>query len=673
MRLDPGAWAAIGRCDGTVSLDDIFKLLLRDDAQAAPAQSELISLGSQLISEGFLLCDDWPHLDNLLDSQSQHAQRHRRQYMNPMAPRLPLGNPDRLLSHLDPVGRFLFSGAGFIAWLLVVLLGTNTATQHAAGLQTYAQQWASSPMMWLYSAMCYPLIKIIHELAHGLAVRRWGGQIREVGIGFLLLFPAPYVDASDANQFARRTRRAWVSIAGIAAELLLAALSVFVWMHLDPGVTRDIMFSCAAIAMLSTVLFNANPLVRLDGYYVLTDLLNFPGLAQQSKQFWQTRLSRYLLQIPLPSTSAGPGDRVLLFCYQPLALLYRISIFVWVSWWIASYHPTIGLVFGCIAIGALIAAPAYRFFMIPLRSSQNIASTGNAWFRLTMVGLGICLLGLLPLPDRTLALGTVSVDEQGVVRAGHAGFLKELKVQNGTSVEVGQPLLAMNDPVLDSQVEALKNRLPGLKAAWLSSLRSDTTQSRQTMEKIRQANQEMAFVIESQNRLNPISRTTGIFHLSKPWSDLEGSFLHEGDIVGYLVQQDHGLVQAVLNQHQAARLKEASNEGTPITFSVRLHHSPLNTLPARQTQLVPAPISTLPHQALSFSHGGTVRTNSGQADQPTPSSPTYQLDVLLDSIPASTIGSRAWLRIDFGYQVAAVQFARWLRQFISSDTASRLG
>lgn len=668
VRLNEQAYAVIGRCNGSVTLDQVFRVLLGREADNMPSQGEVIRLVTQLVDAGFMQCNDWPHIDDLLDSQSNRQKRRRAQYLNPMAPRIVLGNPNALLSHLDPLARFLFSGTGLLLWLVVLTLGVGTLLGSQTAITQYAQHWSQSPSLWLLSGLCYPLIKFVHELAHALAVRRWGGTVNETGIGFLLLFPAPYVDASHANQFAGRAQRAWVSAAGIAAELATAALAIITWSHLEPGPARDIAFSAATIALLSTVLFNANPLVRLDGYYVLTDTIDFPGLAQQSRQFWQSVLSQSILRITLPRPDTNGSNRIWLLAYQPLALAYRVTVLFWFSWWIASYEPVVGWSIGALSIGALLLGPLVRFVRLPLQLGSRLADAGNAWCRLSLAGLLVCLLALVPLPDRSLALATVSASDTTLIRARHDGFLSELLVMDGAVVRAGQPVARLTDPQLDAQIRALRQQLPGLQAAWLAALNTETAQSRRTMEKIRQANQQMAFFIDSRERLDAISPAQGSVDLAAPWPDRHNTFVRKGDVIGYLKQDGTAQVRAILTQHQATRLQQAANNQRPVTVSVRLHHGSPQLLTSPRVHWAPTPVSALPDAALAARHGGTIATDSRQAGSLVPLAPGYQLDIPVPAAPYAAIGSRAWVRIDFGYQLAVTQFARWLRQLVNHET-----
>ncbi len=183
------------------------------------------------------------------------------------------------------------------------------AVQNGPGLWAHGQRWMATPRFALLAAVLYLPIKLVHELAHGLAVRRWGGQVREAGVTLMLLMPVPYVDASAATGFAQRRARIAVSAAGIMTELALAAVALPLWLWLDDGLARDCAFVTLVVAGVSTLLFNGNPLQRLDGYYILCDALDLPNLGPRSRAWWLDLLRRHLLGVATGRADAGGPRR----------------------------------------------------------------------------------------------------------------------------------------------------------------------------------------------------------------------------------------------------------------------------------------------------------------------------------------------------------------------------
>ena len=126
------------------------------------------------------------------------------------------------------------------------------------------------------------VIKTVHEFGHSFACRRFGGEVHTMGIMFLLFTPIPYMDATASWSFRSRWQRALVGAAGMIVEVFVASLATFVWASTAPGTIHSLAYNMMFVASVSTVLFNANPLLRFDGYYILSDLLDIPNLHQRS-------------------------------------------------------------------------------------------------------------------------------------------------------------------------------------------------------------------------------------------------------------------------------------------------------------------------------------------------------------------------------------------------------
>src|SRR5207248_5936304 len=135
------------------------------------------------------------------------------------------------------------------------------------------------------------------------------------------------VEASAATTFRSKYRRAMVGAAGMAAELFVAALAFYAWLLIEPGVARAVLFNVMLIAGVSTLIFNGNPLLRYDAYYILADLVEIPNLAARSSRYWGYLIERYVLAIrDAEMPEASRSERVWFFCYGLAATLYRIFV-----------------------------------------------------------------------------------------------------------------------------------------------------------------------------------------------------------------------------------------------------------------------------------------------------------------------------------------------------------
>ncbi|MEO1575415.1 MAG: hypothetical protein AAFU65_10700, partial [Pseudomonadota bacterium] len=279
LRVNAAAHHVLGQFDGERTVAEIWEDTLTTLGDDAPTQDELIQLLGDLFDAGVVDFDRASDLDQLFDNQKTRSRAESTaRFSNPLFMRFALFNPNRLALALQPVMGWLFSRATLVLWLLG-MIATGIAAAYAwPDLGHSVRHDLVSPRNLLIMWFVFPLMKLVHELAHAVAIRRFGGEVQECGIALLVLLPVPYVDASDSARFSNKHHRMAVAAAGILVETGLAALGLAVWFVVEPGLVRDIALSVFVTGTLSSVLFNGNPLLKFDAYYVLSDLLEIPNL-----------------------------------------------------------------------------------------------------------------------------------------------------------------------------------------------------------------------------------------------------------------------------------------------------------------------------------------------------------------------------------------------------------
>ena len=268
FRFTPTAWYLIGLMDGTRMLQDIWDATrAKFGAGGAPTQEEVIHLLSRLHSTDVLHCDVPPDTQELFRRHLTVKRASlKSRYFNPMSLRWSLLDPEKMLQRALPLVKPLFSWPAALLWLLLVASALVLTASHWTELSNHMIDTALAPHNWVLLWLFFPIIKGLHELGHAFAVKVWGGEVHNMGVAFLVLTPVPFVDASAASAFPNKGRRILVSAAGIMVELLLASLAVFLWLLVEPGIVRDMAVVVMFIGGVSTLLFNANPLLKFDGY-----------------------------------------------------------------------------------------------------------------------------------------------------------------------------------------------------------------------------------------------------------------------------------------------------------------------------------------------------------------------------------------------------------------------
>ncbi|MEO8009824.1 MAG: hypothetical protein ABI728_15075, partial [Betaproteobacteria bacterium] len=253
FRLNSKAYQFIGRCDGLRSVQAIWDALFEVLGDEALTQDEVIGLMAQLDEHEMLSYEMAPDAKTLVRRRDQRSKQRRRAFVNPFAFRVSLGDPSALIRRLDRVGAMLLSPVALLLWIAAMTVAAAVAGSNWRTLVVHASTYMGTPQFLFLAWLSFPFIKVLHELGHALAVRRWGGDVHQTGITLFALVPAPYVDASAANAFRARYQRMVVSAIGIMVELALAALALFVWLNVEAGLVRDVAFVVMFIASVSTV------------------------------------------------------------------------------------------------------------------------------------------------------------------------------------------------------------------------------------------------------------------------------------------------------------------------------------------------------------------------------------------------------------------------------------
>ena len=195
--------------------------------------------------------------------------------------------------------------------------------------------------------------------------------VHEFGLMILVFAPLPYVDASAASGFRSKWRRALVGAAGMLVEMFIAALALYVWLAVEPGITQALAYNVMLIAGVSTILFNGNPLLRYDGYYILADLLEIPNLAPRATRYWGYLVDRYVFRTEgLKDFVATDGERVWLLLYAPAAFLYRQAVMLTIAVFIASHYLAVGVAIAIWSLLTGVALPVGKALWLVLASPR---------------------------------------------------------------------------------------------------------------------------------------------------------------------------------------------------------------------------------------------------------------------------------------------------------------
>ena len=657
-RASQQAYEFIGRCDGAHTVQQIWDDLMDRLGDNAPTQDEVVKLLIHLDEQGIFAYESAPDAATLVRRREERLAKKRKAMVNPFAFRIPFGDPSEYLKRIRWLAVPLVNLPFFFLWLLTVAIALLACMTNWPAIKAHGIANLGTPyyvfLMWL----SFPFIKAVHELAHAVTVMRWGGEVREYGFTLFLLVPAPYVDASDAGSFRHRSQRAFVGAAGIIAELALAALALFIWLNVQPGMVRDIAFVTMFIASVSTLIFNGNPLLPFDAYYVLSDLIDVPNLNSRSKKFWNNILRQFVLGADgVAAEHMAKGEKKWLFGYFPLSMCYRVIVFGAIIVWVGSKSLVLGVLAGVFVLSTFIVLPLWKTFGEILASASAHGTKRRSWLALGGILAGFFLLvGVFPVPHNTLAHGVVWLPDQARVRAKTGGFVSSVLVRNGEYVEPGRTLVILEDSALLADRQALESQLERATTQRFAAMFVDAERAQKLEREIERLRGDLRRAEQKIADLEIRSRVSG--RLVMPLQDdLVGTFVNQGSTLGYVFEAEQIAVRAAVPEYDAALVRQDTR-----SIAVRISDRPEEPVVAQLVRDVPAATQILPSPALGDRGGGVLVTDSADPDGVRAIEPVVLFDLALQDRNLERAGGRAWVRFEHSAKPLASQWYRRMRQ-----------
>lgn len=672
-RFSPAAYQLIGLMDGRHDMDQIWKHVSHELGDQSLTQAQAIQLLAQLYKADALVTDVPADTRELFERQSTFEKRQRLQrWKSPLAIRIPLIDPDRFLVATMPLARHIFSVWGMLFWLLFVGGSAVTAFMHWPELTENIVDRVLAANNLLILLLTFPLVKVFHEFGHAYVARRHGGEIHEMGVMFLILMPIPYVDATSSSAFASRWKRALVGSAGMLAELFVAAVALHVWLRIEPGFISAVAYNVMIIAGVSTLLFNANPLIRFDGYYILADLIEIPNLGTRSTRYLGYLFQKYLFGIEdVKSPANTRGERIWFVAYGIASFIYRMFLITFIVFLLADKFFVVGVILALWAVFMMAVMPIYKqinFLMTNkrLKGRRTRAIAVSAALVAALVGVT-----LIPVPLATMVEGVVWADQESRVRMESQGFVQEVLVSPGERITAGQPLIVCTNYEMQANLARLEAQLAELQAQYdaVSGGRSaarNRVQAELVREQINATSAQIDLMNRQMAQLVVKSPRAGVF-VSSSSGSLQGRFLQRGEVLGFVMKPERATVRVLVPQQRISLVRRRTESVTVRTVD-RIDQE-LSAVVSRE---VPQASQNLPSAALTFEGGGDIATNpNGAADgggRLSAFQSWFQFDIVIDRAEDDLgLGERVYARFFHGTEPLGAQIYRAARQTFLSQ------
>ena len=661
-RLTIGAARLVATFDGDTPFGMAWEDLINRMGETAPTQSEAVQVLSQLHGQDLVIADIAP---DVLEREERRGKQDRKllkqNLMGPLSTRIPLFDPSALLAVTEPLVRPLTGWFGFVLWLAFVIYsgGLALADRTAIANAFTDQVWTAGSIATI--AGTYVVIKILHEFGHGWVARRHRVHVPEFGIMLLVFMPVPYVDATEAAKLESRWARAGISSAGIVVETALAGLAFLLWREADPGPWRAVLFNVMLVGGVSTVLVNGNPLLKFDGYFVMTDLFGLPNLAQRANKTWGDWADRVLFSArDVPRRPYSAFEKAAYTFYAPAAFVYRVFLSLTIGLYVASSFFVLGVILAIWSLVLSVGKPLAKGLW-HIATSPRLQRTRTRAYALTAAGCAVVLgfLFAVPLPNATWTQGVVRAPQGAEVIALAEGQIETVPGIAGANVAPGTTLVRLANPLSEMRLKALRARLKearvGLRIAQLEGPAEARLAEIGVEDAAAQLRREEA---RAADRVM-IAGIDGVFQPIAAPGNLVGRHVRRSERVGHVIPGTSDRVRFVALQRDVAAIEEGV-----LRVEFQLPHEAIT----RQAMLegrVSTGAFDLPSPILARSAGGPVPALPSEGGTQRATERIFTYDAILPEGLDAPIGGRVYIKLVHPWQPLGPRMVEAMRRNIA--------
>ncbi|MGB5707834.1 MAG: efflux RND transporter periplasmic adaptor subunit [Arenicellales bacterium] len=555
-RVGESEYRFISLLDGSATIGEILIQLARDLGEAALTEQDAAVIVNWLSESRLLQPESGIEADQIIDARSSRDSNRFLRWLNPLFIKIPLCNPDRFLEWCKPLSRILYSPTAFIIWCVIVVSGLYQVVVNASRFSTEASgvlavsNWALLLIVWI-------VLKVIHELSHGLVCKHFGGSVNEAGVIMILLVPIGYVNATSSWGFSSRWRRIYTAVAGIYVEFFIAAVAAWVWVGSEPGLLRAVCYNTIVIASINTLLFNANPLMKFDGYYVFSDLVKIPNLYLEGVSYVKYLARRYLLGLPIRFTGRSAREDIVIRVYGVLSLIWRILVIATLLIAASALFHGLGLVMAFLALCVIVVLPGLKFLRYLVSGNQYEKPRAFRFVTMISVVALIIYFGLFSFKwnQSIAAHGLVEFSSIKEYRTIYPGEIRAILVEDGEEVSAGQRLVDLSNPELVVQVATKRNELEKIRLERKELLRQNKLAAYQaTKERETAARRQLLEFEQMLAGLELTAESEGVVILNNP-DLLVGRYVRNSDVLLSIAHSLEKELRIALPQRDVSRLQ----------------------------------------------------------------------------------------------------------------------
>lgn len=568
----------------------------------------------------------------ITDSDSLYQQFERKQQgrkkgllMKVLFLRIPLGCPDRFLNSTYHLAAGFFTKTFFFCWLIALAIAIGSIVGYREEFTSELSSMLAIQNLPIMLAVMAGL-KLWHELGHGYACRHFGVSVPNAGVLLMLGTPLAFMDATGSWSLPRRRDRQIINLAGIYFELMISIIAVAVWVLTDNSFIKSVAHFALLISSVTTILFNVNPLMKYDGYFVLADLLGIPNLKSRAAFSIQRLAKRLFFRLPMPESKSRSLQFVLV-AYGMAAGIYRVSLTIGIAALIAMQIWIAGLVIGVYyllsSFGMMLKSMvSYLIWSEEIKDQRTLAISYLLVVLIVIPG-GVMFV---PLPGSAHAQGILEHADLKVVHAEHGGFVQEIAVQPGQSIPAGTTLARMENLEASNRRQSKQAELNGLLVKYRRFLGNDRLEASKTQKQILQARFELNSIGDQRTTSEVETPIDGIVIAHETKLRI-GQYIEPGGEI-YRIGGAGWSVKAVANDHSLAEIKPAVGQTVSCRFLSNAHIKCRGTI----RSISASGDNKVAYKALTHLAGGFIPVSgeSMEADEP-----FFEMEIDLDEMPNS--------------------------------------
>ena len=546
---------------------------------------------------------------------------------------------------------WLFSPLSVLLSICLMLIAVVTLMENWNEFSQSSRQ-VFSPANWIYLFMTWVGLKLVHESAHAAACHRLGGEVREFGLAFVLFAPLAYVDVTSCWRMPSRWPRIQVAAAGMFAECLIAAIGIFAWRYTDNIEIRFWLHNLIVAAGLTTILFNANALMRFDGYFILADLVEIPNLYSLSTSEVKRIAKRIVFGVSDSPLHYGGWRLWFVRIYGASAMLWKVVICVTLGVTASTMFSGAGIVLTALGICLWLGKPLTMFlrYVSTLMQFERPRAFRGLLVATVLLVVSTSLAVLAPIPTSVVAPAVVQFKPETFLRSGVDGFVREIHVKDSQRVKAGDLILELENRELDMRRKRLEIALAKNELQYREAIKQADASGQLVFRQHRESLEQQLGQVTNQSTQLQLRAPRDGRVVARELPLRLGTYVREGEhLVTVANPQDKEIV-AVVHQENIRTARRQLND------TVQIRTAGFRSIRGRLDRVDPRATSQLSLPSLASTEDGPLAVQmtdqedeDGQSREARLLDPHFYLRVGLDGETATTLNAGMRLQAFVGY------------------------